>query len=318
MIDVPARSVGIIIAAKDAAETISHALSSAMKQPEVTEIIVVDDGSSDGTEAIARRTAQNDTRVRILRNARALGPAAARNTAIRASSADLIGILDADDFMLPGRIQSMLAHFDGCDFLADDLLYCTSLDGPVLPRNILNGHEGPPREIDFAGFIRANITDRGRVRAEMGFLKPLISRKFLLDNGLLYREELRLGEDFALYAEALRKGAKFRICASCGYVSLMRSDSLSAKHRTEDLQALYDFDRKLLGEPMSNADRQVLEEHLRDTGHRLAYRRLLDAKSARNYVHALRIFLKSPSTAAYITREVARAKLGPYMTLKKA
>ncbi|MDB5642327.1 MAG: exoU1 [Hyphomicrobiales bacterium] len=312
------RSVGMIIAAKDAAETISRALTSAMDQPEVTEIIIVDDGSMDETSAIARRTANGDSRVRILRNVKALGPAAARNMAIRASQADLVGILDADDFLLPGRIRLMLDRFDGCDFLADDLLYCTSLDGDLHHRNIFDGHDGPPRPIDFETFVRSNITDRGRVRAEMGFLKPLISRKFILDQQILYREELRLGEDFALYAEALQRGAVFRIMGPCGYVSLLRSDSLSAKHKTEDLQALYDFDRHLLSFALSPSDRAVLKEHLRDTGYRLAYRRLLDAKTARKYLHALQIFLRSPGTAAYITRELARAKLGMFLALKKA
>jgi len=65
------------------------------------EMIVVDDGSTDGSEAMARGVGI----CRVLRTP-GIGPAAARNAGIRASTSDLLVFLDADDVLGPSLIRS--------------------------------------------------------------------------------------------------------------------------------------------------------------------------------------------------------------------
>jgi glycosyltransferase involved in cell wall biosynthesis len=60
------------------------------------QIVVVDDGSRDGSHELARRLAEADPRILALRQANA-GPAAARNLGIAQSSGELIAFLDCDD-----------------------------------------------------------------------------------------------------------------------------------------------------------------------------------------------------------------------------
>lgn len=91
-------NVCIIIAAKNAADTIARAIASALAEPEATEVVVIDDGSTDDTAAAARGADDGTGRLNIVRFDENRGPAAARNHAISISRSPLLGILDADDF----------------------------------------------------------------------------------------------------------------------------------------------------------------------------------------------------------------------------
>ncbi|PID61036.1 MAG: glycosyl transferase [Gammaproteobacteria bacterium] len=74
----------------------------------VEELIVVDDGSDDGTaEMLTRRYAQ-ETRLRVLQQANR-GVSAARNLAIRQARGDWIALLDSDDRWYPGKLERQFA-----------------------------------------------------------------------------------------------------------------------------------------------------------------------------------------------------------------
>ncbi|MCV3737252.1 glycosyltransferase [Rhizobium sp. TRM96647] len=272
------REVCVIIAAKNAAQTIGRAVSSALQQPETNEVIVVDDGSSDDTAGAARATAGDSDRLKILRFDENRGPAAARNEAIRASHSPILGILDADDFLLPGRFQRMLAETDW-DFIADNIVF---VDEARAAKGQLDIAEiaPQPRLLDLNGFIEGNISRRGVQRGEVGFLKPLIRREFLDRNELRYHEQLRLGEDYDLYARALAHGARYKIIHSCGYGAVVRGNSLSSSHRTEDLRRLYEADRAILAQPgLSRQERALIERHERHIRARYELRHFLDLKN---------------------------------------
>ncbi len=71
------------------------------------EIIIVDDGSTDDTVAIARRIAKDapaHIQVRIISQANA-GPSAARNAGVAAARAPLVALLDSDDFWAPRKME---------------------------------------------------------------------------------------------------------------------------------------------------------------------------------------------------------------------
>jgi glycosyltransferase involved in cell wall biosynthesis/peptidoglycan/xylan/chitin deacetylase (PgdA/CDA1 family) len=102
--------VSILIPAFNAEKWIADTLRSAIAQTwERTEIIVVDDGSTDQTLAIARQFESSRVHVITQRNQ---GAAAARNAAQSICRGDFIQWLDADDLLAPDKISRQMAVLD--------------------------------------------------------------------------------------------------------------------------------------------------------------------------------------------------------------
>ena len=100
--------VSVVIPAYNAAATLDETLRSLRSQTHhALEIIVVDDGSTDDTRAIAERHAAIDCRVQVVTQDNA-GVAAARNTGWRRARSDLIAFVDADDLSAPTRIERQI------------------------------------------------------------------------------------------------------------------------------------------------------------------------------------------------------------------
>jgi glycosyltransferase involved in cell wall biosynthesis len=93
---IPHPCLSVLIPAFNEAATIETVTTAVSAQPEVAEIIVVDDCSTDETAAILSRIAESEPRLKIYRHERNQGKGAALRTAIQHASADLVIIQDAD------------------------------------------------------------------------------------------------------------------------------------------------------------------------------------------------------------------------------
>lgn len=113
--------VSVIVPAFNAEAFLADAVRSALAQTWKTlEVVVVDDGSTDRTGAIAHELAAADGRVRVLHGPNK-GVSAARNQGIAAASGSLLCFLDADDVYLPDKVERQVAFLD--QFPACDLVY---------------------------------------------------------------------------------------------------------------------------------------------------------------------------------------------------
>jgi glycosyltransferase involved in cell wall biosynthesis len=105
-----APKVTVVIAAYNAERFIRQTLDSVFAQTmRDVELIVVDDGSTDGTAAIL--SAVDDRRLSVLGQANS-GVSAARNAGLALARAPYIFFLDADDILLPDALQRMVATLD--------------------------------------------------------------------------------------------------------------------------------------------------------------------------------------------------------------
>lgn len=301
-----AQSVSILIPAYNAAATVARAVKSALVEPEAAEVIVVDDASSDATADAARAADDGSGRLKILTQPRNAGPAAARNRALRESTAAWVGILDADDFFLPGRLQRLLALADRADLIADDIGQVdeNAVDGPR--KSLLGINSAAPRAVGFTEFVSSNVTDRKHPRGELGFIKPIMRRAFLDQHNLRYQENMRLGEDYELYARALALGARLLLAPSQGYVSVMRKNSLSGQHSEDDLRNLRDCDLALGKIPgLTAGDHMALRRHYANTDCRLQWRLLINAVKQRDAPAAFAAFLRPWPVPYYLTARLA-------------
>jgi glycosyltransferase involved in cell wall biosynthesis len=102
-------TVTVIIPAYNHGRFLGEALESVLAQTyQDLEVLVVDDGSTDDTQAVVARNAPS---VHYIRQSHA-GPAAARNRGIAASHGELIAFLDADDRWYPGKVAFQVAYLD--------------------------------------------------------------------------------------------------------------------------------------------------------------------------------------------------------------
>jgi glycosyltransferase involved in cell wall biosynthesis len=99
--------VSVIIPTFNNAQYIGEALNSVFSQDyDAYEVIVVDDGSTDDTQQTLKPYLD---RIRFIYQSNA-GSAAARNTGLTLAQGEFIVFLDADDFLLPGKLKQQVAY----------------------------------------------------------------------------------------------------------------------------------------------------------------------------------------------------------------
>jgi glycosyltransferase involved in cell wall biosynthesis len=99
--------VSVIVPLFNKAPYVQRAIDSIVRQTHADfELIVVDDGSTDGGDRLVE--AMHDPRLRLIRQSNA-GPGAARNTGIAAASGSLLAFLDADDEWMPTFLERNVA-----------------------------------------------------------------------------------------------------------------------------------------------------------------------------------------------------------------
>ena len=140
-------SVSVVIPAKNASAYISETIASALAQVDVTEVIVVDDGSTDDTASIVR--ALRDPRLRLMNNDSA-GVSAARNLGARHASGDWLLFLDADDRLRPGAVATLLAAARGAPravLVYGDYNTIDSEGRQIGRRDLLKGRSKPSGDV---------------------------------------------------------------------------------------------------------------------------------------------------------------------------
>jgi GT2 family glycosyltransferase len=157
----------VIIPAYNSEATLARAIDSALAQSfPAQEIIVVDDGSTDGTPDVATRYGQNLCYIRQ-NNA---GVSSARNHGAQAASGDWLAFLDADDWYYPDRLRlhaEWIQEDAELDFLTGDydyrrsdgsLISC-SMNQHVSGRSLLARANGAQRILMTADDLEAFVAD---------------------------------------------------------------------------------------------------------------------------------------------------------------
>jgi glycosyltransferase involved in cell wall biosynthesis len=185
----------IIVIVYNGEQYIERAVQSALGQTVADiEVIVVDDGSSDGSADRVGRI--KDSRLRLVRQSNQ-GPSAARNTGIREAKSDWIAFLDCDDWWTPDKLEHQLATAARGTNVALVYSGATTLleDGSVLSEAIPRLRGAVLKELLLGNHITGSSSS------------VLIRRDVLSELGG-FRTDIHYGEDWDLW---LRIAARHRI-----------------------------------------------------------------------------------------------------------
>jgi glycosyltransferase involved in cell wall biosynthesis len=108
-------SLSVVIPVYNAERFLQDTIRSVLVQPEVTEVVIVDDGSTDNSNELCKKLQQNDARIKIFahHDLSNHGIGASRNLGIEKAKGSLIAFLDADDYYLPGRFHNDIKILSG-------------------------------------------------------------------------------------------------------------------------------------------------------------------------------------------------------------
>ena len=128
-------AITAIIPVYNGAKFVDRAIRSAQTQTtSVTEILVIDDCSTDQTVSVVESIARDDSRVRLLRNERNSGPAHSRNYALKQTQTPIAAFLDADDLWLPehaGHLARAFGAFPSASVAYTDDVLDVHLQGTI-------------------------------------------------------------------------------------------------------------------------------------------------------------------------------------------
>lgn len=203
--------VSVVIPVYNGAKMIGPCLDSVTGQDvEAMEIIVVDDGSTDGTWAILEAYAGRDGRIRPIHQAHA-GVSAARNRALPECQGEYIRFVDADDVLPQGSMRALLdkAQQNGSDLV---IAGYNEVVGPVRSqRNLRKSEETMPCDDMLKHFnIWANSFFYGVL------WNKLFRRDIIQGENIQFIGGLNWGEDFAFVCRYLTHAQK--VSYSCAVV----------------------------------------------------------------------------------------------------
>jgi len=107
----PSPLISVVLPVRNAVETLERAVRSLQWQSYTRwELLIVDDGSTDGSDELIRHLLTEDARLHGIRFEHPQGIAACLNAAVDAASGDVVARMDADDISLPTRFERQVSY----------------------------------------------------------------------------------------------------------------------------------------------------------------------------------------------------------------
>jgi glycosyltransferase involved in cell wall biosynthesis len=159
------------------------------------EVIVADNGSTDGSGAVARQWADRHDTVHVVDATKARGPGGTRNAGVEAARGDCLAFCDADDVVHPGWLAAHVSALADAD-LSAGFFDPWSLNGRATPTPVVYA---PPPGLNLFGFLPAAGSGN------------LAIRRAAFEHIGGFAQELMTGEDFDLSWRAQLAGYRFAL-----------------------------------------------------------------------------------------------------------
>ena len=220
-----AKKISVIVPVYNSIDCLERCVRSLCGQTCVNlEILLVDDGSTDGTDRLCERLAAEDRRIRV-RHKENGGASSARNAGLSIASGDYIGFVDSDDYIDSYVYEELLHALEEREYpVAQISRDEVDEEGRRLPDVCV-----PPekeRFCDSETFIRELLLHQG----DSSFCTKLFPREIFAEHRF---PEGELNEDFRLLLEILQEIPGIGILPRQGYHVVCRQESTTRK-RTKD------------------------------------------------------------------------------------
>lgn len=164
------------------------------------ELIIVDDGSNMQVSEVLKKYARENKQISIIKNERNLGLTKSLNIGLEKCSGRYIARMDSDDISLPDRLRRQYEYMEN------------HREVDVLGVNVDNIGDMSVYQPKFRNYMKdTNVFRIKMLFNNVGPRHPsvMIRKSFLDENKILYREEIRKAQDYALWIDCINAGAMF-------------------------------------------------------------------------------------------------------------
>lgn len=225
-------TVSIIIPVYNCGEYLPRCVDSLVRQTyRSLEIILVDDGSTDGTPEICDRLAESDSRLAVVHKANG-GVSSARNAGIEAAGGAFITFADADDYVEPEHIECLMklmrqrdCDVAVCGFISEDE---EKTSAPQAARSCSDSKDAA-KEVCCDYDHDSAVCELLAGGAVGGYVWNKLYRRELLED-VKFRGDIKILEDLRFNYEVFRRVGKMAVTGRRTYHYIQRGQS--AMHRT--------------------------------------------------------------------------------------
>jgi glycosyltransferase involved in cell wall biosynthesis len=208
-------SISVIIPVYNVEKYLDKCLQSIINQTyNNIEIIIINDGSTDGSLEICKKYKDKDDRI-ILFNQDNKGTSAAKNVGIRISSGEWLSFIDSDDFLEENAFEQLLKINKNFDIIQFGI---RSIENGMIIRE-----RKPSRRIEIHGV--SSFLKKMELRTISACLH-LIKSELVKQNEIYFDEDLRTGEDILFMYKLISKATNFLILDTIYYNQVLSENSL--------------------------------------------------------------------------------------------
>lgn len=223
--------ISVVIPLYNKAAQIERTLKSVLAQTYGDyEVVVVDDGSTDGSADVVRRIA--DLRIRVVSQANA-GVAAARNRGIAEARGEFVALLDGDDEWMPEYLEtqaSLAAKYAECDVFATDYVL-KSMDGSV-KNTVINGLRFDGEDGELSNYFEVAASSNPPVCSI-----SIMARRGVFESVGGFPAGIRSGEDLLTWA---RLACRYRMAYSRRALAVFNVEGYDTHERPKRIPAEVD------------------------------------------------------------------------------
>lgn len=297
--------VSFVVACYNAGPYLEPALRSALNQSGVTvEVLVIDDGSTDGSQNVVRRLAETDPRVVLLQTAHNIGPGGARNVGLSQMRGKWYAVLDADDIIEPERSKTLIAvaNRHDADMVADNLI---QFGADIAETKMFSiAPRAGAHNLTLAEYLQ-----RSRLFGQEtgpGYLKPMIRKAAMRRAGLRYNESLRIAEDDELVIRALLANLKYVVCDYAGYRYRRHDASISHRLSLANLEKMVAAEQQIARAlPVKVRKSSAYQGRWKALSRGHAFTRSIEALKSRSYLSAILAIARQPAALALYSMPIS-------------